>query len=116
MKIKIIAYGFFHVLASLGGIIQLLSGPFYFYDTMSYGLVKGWHFEFASGWGFKGVFFLQIIIFGLAMIVPFWLFVTTDSAIRFLPNRKKINWVSGLGLIFFLLAVVAEEQLQKHFP
>ncbi len=116
MKLMSFMSNIARIFATLGSVLIFISGPFYFYETISYGLSNAWHFRYVSGWGFRFVATLEIVILGLIMTAPFWLFVRNDAPIKFLPNRKPMKRIVLLGLLLFFLAAVIETLLQKNFP
>ncbi|WP_209531617.1 hypothetical protein [Herbaspirillum huttiense] len=104
------------VLALLGAILFIVSGPDYLRGTIYYGLLNDWHFQHVAGWGFRFASWCQLLMLGLLAVSPFWIFVKNDSPAKFLPNRHIINLMVGFGLIFFLLSVSFEMLLKNHFP
>ncbi len=116
MKLKAGIFNAIRVLAMIGSTIPFIGGLDYFYEIIAYGFANNWHFQNVSGWGFRFAFWMQIIVLGVILIVPFWLFVKTDAAVKIIPKKKQINFIFWIGLLFFSFAVVVEGQLQKFYP
>lgn len=104
----------FHALAWIGGTLSIISGPYYFFETVSYAASSEWHFQHASGWGFRFIATLEVVILGLIISAPFWIFTKND--VSYLPNRRRINACFAIGLLLLLLAGAMESLLQKLLP